>query len=156
MTLRGIAQIYEKIISLHAVANTSVYYLEDDAETILKDMTRDHIMEINQALKDGEVTPHTKKCDIIPRMAVAMHILQTVTKALLENQEIDSIQPGITSNTLQKAIEYVNHLEEQKETFLTVSDSFIHFDSGIYRKQIFAIDACFLRMVWPSSMVHFM
>ena len=75
---------------------------------MLKDMTHEHIVEINQALTDGEVTPHTKKCDIIPRIAVAMHILESVTKALLQDREIESVQQCITSNTLQKAIEYVN------------------------------------------------
>ena len=122
--IRGIAQIYEKVLNLHPVENTSVYYLDEDAERMLKDMTHEHIVEINQALTDGEVTPHTKKCDIIPRIAVAMHILEAVTKALLQDREIESVQRCITSNTLQKAIEYVNHLEEQKETFLTVSDPF--------------------------------
>ena len=59
--IRGIAQIYEKVLNLHPVENTSVYYLDEDAEKILKDMTHEHIAEINQTLTDGEVTPHTKK-----------------------------------------------------------------------------------------------
>ena len=84
--------LHEKVLRLHPVENTCIYYLDEDAEKMLKDMTHAHIVEINQALTDGEVTPHTRKCDIIPRIAVAMHILKSVTKALLRDREIESVQ----------------------------------------------------------------
>ena len=97
------------------------YYFEEEAQAILKDMTHEHIMQVNEALAEGEVTPHTKKCDIIPRLALGMHVFQFIAARLLGRTEVVNIPRAIPTESLVKAIDYVNYLEGQKDTFLEVS-----------------------------------
>lgn len=118
--INSIGEIYEKVMTLHQ-EEAITYYFEEEAQVILKDMTHEHIMQVNEALSEGEVTPHTKKCDIIPRLALGIHVFQFIAARLLDRTEVVNIPRAIPTESLAKAIDYVNYLEGQKDTFLEVS-----------------------------------
>ena len=114
-----ISSIYRQVINLHE--DDTTYYFEDEAEQAIKAINYEHIMQINEALKNGECTPQSKKSDLIPRVAVGIHVLEHVTVTLLNGDQVQPIPQGIQEPTVKKAIDYVNYLESQKEVFLAVS-----------------------------------
>ena len=118
-SLNSFNKIYEHVISLHH--DDITYYFEDDAQESLKALHLEHIQLINEALTNGECTPQTKKCDIIPRLAVSLHVFEKIALALLAGNDVPPIPQSITKETLQKAVDYVNYLESQKDIFLAVS-----------------------------------
>ena len=125
--VKSIARIYEQVATLH---NDDVtYYFDDEAVECLKGLKYEHIQQINEALTNGEFTPQTKKCDIIPRLAVAIHVLEQITVPLLTGNEVQPIAQGIGKTTLKMAIDYVSYLESQKDIFLSVSKDFNSFSS---------------------------
>lgn len=106
--INSIARIYEQVATLH---NDDVtYYSEDEAEECLRGLKYEHIQQINEALKNGKCTPQTKKCDIIPRLAVGIHVLEQITVLLLAGNEVQPIAQGIVKKTLQMAIYHVSYL----------------------------------------------
>ena len=116
--LNSIGSIYEHILNLHN--DDITYYFEDDADDILEKLQYEHIQQINEALQNGDCTPQTKKCDIIPRLAVGIHVFQHVTKALLAGNEVQPVPQSIEKKTVERAIDYCSYLESQKEIFLVV------------------------------------
>eukprot|EP00112_Aurelia_sp_Birch-Aquarium-sp1_P007370 Seg1802.1 transcript_id=Seg1802.1/GoldUCD/mRNA.D3Y31 product="hypothetical protein" protein_id=Seg1802.1/GoldUCD/D3Y31 len=115
-----ISSIYRHVISLHE--NDTTYYFEDQAEQAIKAINYEHIIQINEALKNGECTPQSKKSDLIPRVAVGIHVLQHIAVALLNGDAVQPIPQGIQEPTVKKALNYVNYLESQKEVFLADKD----------------------------------
>ena len=86
-------------------------------------METEFLKELNENLKQGIPTSKSKKADLVPKIAVAIHLLEWSFSCLILNI-ITNITESITIETLQKAICYVQYLEEQKELFNTVYINF--------------------------------
>ena len=85
-SLHSMNNIYEHVLSQHS--DDITYYFEDDAQESLQ---FEHIQLINEALTNGKCTPQTKKCDIIPRLAVGLHVFEFITLALLGGNDVPPI-----------------------------------------------------------------
>lgn len=92
-----------------------------EASQIIKDMEEDFICQINEAISSGQVPPKSKKIDLIMRAALAIHIFSSVTKALLEGDDLDSIPSEVPVNYLEAAVYYVSYCEMQKSILSQVS-----------------------------------
>ena len=87
-------------------------------------METEFLKELNENLKQGIPTSKSKKADLVPKIAVAIHLLEW-SFSCLTTKEDTYIKESITIETLQKAICYVEYLEEQKELFNTVFINFL-------------------------------
>ena len=62
-----------------------------------------------------------KKSDVVPRIALALHVFQHATTTLLNGTNIQTFPTTITKETLLKAKNFVEHLMElQKEALCEV------------------------------------
>ena len=66
----------------------------------------------------GQPTVTSKKCELIPKIAVGLHVLESAFK-ICKGTSI-SISEEINQDIIQKAVLFVESLEEQKETFKSV------------------------------------
>lgn len=73
------------------------------------------------AILDGNMPPKSKRSDHLPRIALALHVLNYATEMLLLGQPIDNCPTVINSETLKRANTFVAHLEQQKDAVCQVS-----------------------------------
>jgi len=110
--------IFIEIARLHS--RRSTYTLTDNALELLNLINEEFISEVNTAITEGLPPPKTKKVEIILRVAVAIHILDSVTQDLLSSNEPNPPANNIEKTTVEKAQKYVTWAESQKEIFVEV------------------------------------
>lgn len=89
-------------------------------------METQFLIELNDDLKNGRPTAKSKKSEFIPKVAAGLHVLEHAFKQLKENNYIELIPESISLETLERAILYLDSLEEQKDLFMTVRIPFKH------------------------------
>ena len=70
---------------------------------------------------NGRPTVKSKKAEFIPKIAVAIHVMEFSFGRLFQNREIDFIPQDIKIQTLKKSILFLEKLEEQKDLFFTIN-----------------------------------
>ena len=108
-----IDEIFQSIQEHHEVHQNTTYTFDHDAEQLLQQMNTEFIKEVNTAILDGNMPP---KSDHLPRIAVALYVLNYATEMLLLGQAIDDCPTVITSETISKANTFVMHIEQQKHS----------------------------------------
>lgn len=108
--------IFIEIARLHS--RRTIYRLTDDARSLINLINEEYIREVNAAISEGRSPPKTKKVDIILRIAVSLHIFNSVTDNLLQRIEPQMPEQEIPKATVEKAITYVTWAESQKEIFV--------------------------------------
>jgi len=80
------------------------------------------MIELNDHIKRGIPFISSKKCDIIPKVAVSLHTLESIFKIL--RNEMQTISEEISIDTLKNASMLVESLDDQKHYFKTVINDF--------------------------------
>ena len=74
---------------------------------------------MNTALLEGNATPKSKIVDLVPRIAVAFHVIERIYYKTVNSVPI-IIEEEISQQCILQAIHFVECLEEQKHLFGTV------------------------------------
>lgn len=106
-------ELYCAILHFHKF-NQVQYTLHEQAECLLNKERDTLTAEINEAIIAGEFSPpKSKKLDLLPRIATALHVLEKSLECVLAGHDI-IIPSVISKETLEKAKLFVEHLESQK------------------------------------------
>ena len=100
---------------MYNINHETYYNFNEESKTLLKEISDTFIKEINEAILNGDVPPKSKKTDLIMKVSLAIHLFESITKQLLNGQQPVSPSNVIQHEALQRAINYVDHLESQKE-----------------------------------------
>jgi hypothetical protein len=119
--IETIDDIIQAIHEHHEINNATTYAFDDDAHKLLQEMNNEFTQEVNTAILDGNMPPKSKRSDHLPRIALALHVLNYATESLLLGQSIDDCPTVISSETLRRANTFVAHLEQQKDAVCEVS-----------------------------------
>lgn len=85
-------------------------------------MESNFIKDLNDAMKQGLPTTKSKKAELVPKIAVSIHLLEHYfIKASGHN--LHEIHEEISLDTFNKASYFVDTLEQLKELFSIVSKS---------------------------------
>ena len=113
--------VYRMIVEFHK-DNAIHYQFDDDAGQVLKNQRDEFSGDINDAINDGETPPpKSKKLDLLPRLAAALHVLIYTMECALAGHEEPQIPITISKDTLEMANFYLEHVESQKYMFCEVS-----------------------------------
>ncbi|XP_057290903.1 uncharacterized protein LOC130613599 [Hydractinia symbiolongicarpus] len=110
-----IDDIYEKLAKTSS-ENTQ-FYFDDDAQKMFDEMEKNFLIELNDNLKNGRPTQKNKTTDVIPKLAVAIHLLEHIFLQINSGRNNTTFPESITLQTMQKANYYSQMLTEQKEFF---------------------------------------
>ena len=101
------------------------FTFEPNAQQLLRDDIDHFVAEVNEAIRDGKVPPKSKIPELVPRVAAAMHVFNHTMTELLARVPASSPPTEISKSTLEKATEFVRHLESQKDILCQVSNNSI-------------------------------
>ena len=107
------------------IAKTSLqlrFYFSEEAHAILRENTDQFVSDVNDAIREGKVPPKSKLPELLPRMATALHVFEHAMKQLLAGVPATSPPTQIEKATLERATDFVNHLESQKSILCNVSE----------------------------------
>ena len=113
--------IFQAIQDHHEINLSTIYTFDDEAQHLLQKTNEEFTQEVNMAILDGNMLPKSKKSEHLPRIALALHVLNYATRMLLEGQPIDECPTVIDSETVNRANTSVNHLQQQKDAVCEVS-----------------------------------
>ena len=86
-------------------------------------METQFLSELNDDLKNGRPTNHSKKMELVPKLAASLHVIEYIFANLKDGKETEYIPEEIEKETLNKAMELVEALDEQKVVFNNVSNN---------------------------------
>ena len=147
--------------NVNSIDDNAVFEFDNDGKDLLRETLDQFVSELNDAISEGRVPPKSKKPDLIPRIACALHVFNHFMEQLLMG--VPSSQPSstISRTTLQNAASYVSHLETQKDILCQVNTYLNHSSTpclftSIYRmvsKQpyIFNLHVTFIRVALTST-----
>lgn len=117
-------QLSERISALDKDA---VFKFDANGQTLLRETIDNFSKEVNDDLASGRVPPKSKAPELIPRLATSLHVLNHVLEEMLFGVE-DATEPPttISCETLQHAINFVKHLESQKQILCQVTIQIIY------------------------------
>ena len=100
--------------------NDVTYTFDEGARHLLADMNTNFTAEVNAAILDGIMPPKSKKSDLVPRVAMALHVFTEVVQSALNGHELHECSLAIPMDTFQRALAFVEHLESQKDVLCQV------------------------------------
>ena len=83
----------------------------EDAKLPLPETIDDFVAEVNTAIQQGQVPPKSKRPELIPRVATALHVFNYTLEELLAGAPTSSPPTVISKTTLESATDFVQHLE---------------------------------------------
>lgn len=104
-------------------------HFSDEAEKIIREHNDQFVAEVNETIRDGKVPPKSKLPKLVPRIAATLHVFNHVMTELLVGVPTTAPPRQIERSILEKASDFVNHLESQKSILLQVS--YKQFQSAI-------------------------
>lgn len=119
----------EYFLRVSSIDDQTKYSFDANGKALLRETLTDFINNYNQDIKDGYMPPKSKAPEIIPRIATALHVLNHVMEEVLFAQTPTDPPTTIPHTTLESAINYVQHLEAQKDILCQVLFFFIHLFS---------------------------
>ena len=81
---------------------------------LLRETIDEFVGEVNTAIQQGQIPPKSKMPELIPRVATALHVFNHTMEALLAGAPASLPPTEIAKTTLERATEFVHHLEGQK------------------------------------------
>lgn len=100
--------------------NQRTYTFDEDARRLLHNMNAAFTTEVNAAILDGLMPPKSKKSDLVPRIAMALHVFSHVARSLLNGEDLNECSTVISRDTFQRAVMFVEYLEQQKDALCQV------------------------------------
>ena len=107
------------------------FHFSDEAQQLLRDNTDQFVTEVNDAIREGKVPLKSKLPELVPRIATALHVFSHAMTELLVGVPPTSPSAEIQKSTLERAVDFVHHLESQKSILCHVS-----YTSHIYEQFI--------------------
>ena len=115
----SVTHVLQVVENLHERGVT--YTFTHECEEELDRINENYIDSINQAIVEGLAPPQSKKIDLVIRLAAPIHVLTSVLSNLLRRSQPVPPAREIKKESLDAALAFVEYVESQKETFLTVS-----------------------------------
>ena len=137
--IETIEEILQAIQDYHKSHASTTYTFDDEAYNLLQQMNEEFTQEVYMAIIDGNMPPKSKRSDHLPRIALALHVLNYTTEMLLLGQPTDDCPTVINSGTLKKANTFVTYLEQQKDAVCQVS---LHGKSSTFKADISFTQNC--------------
>lgn len=97
------------------------FHFSEQAQQLLRENTDQFVAEVNDAIREGKVPPKSKLPELVPRISTALHVFNHVMAELLAGVPATPPPTQIEKSTLEKAMDFVNHLESQKSILCHVS-----------------------------------
>ncbi|XP_068760519.1 uncharacterized protein [Montipora capricornis] len=119
--------------NVNSIDDNAVFEFDNDGKDLLRETLDHFVSELNDAISEGRVPPKSKKPDLIPRIACALHVLNHFMEQLLMGVPPSQPSNTISRTTLQNAASYVSHLETQKAILCQFVKGIIH---TVYDKTI--------------------
>ena len=82
-------------------------------------METNFIKDLNESMKQGLPPPKSKKGELVPKVAVSLHILERLFQIVTGRRTV--MDQEISIDTFNKALYFIDIVEQQKEVFSTVS-----------------------------------
>ena len=117
--INNFEEIFGLIQQIHQ-DNPEEYNFETEAIRLLQQMNSSFTADVNAAILDGVMPPKSKKSDLVPRIALALHVFTHATSSLLNGQPLEQCPTMISKQTLERAVKFVEHLELQKDALCQV------------------------------------
>ena len=98
-----------------------VFTFDENAQEELRAVEVLHIESVNDSLTQGSECDKSKTMELIPRLALSLHVSQSALQSLsIGVGDFIPIPTEIHCSTVKNAIKIVEHMESQKKTFLEV------------------------------------
>ena len=91
------------------------YKFTDNAKELLHNISKQEIEDINEALKDGNLVPKCKKCDLVKRLAGCLHIFNNIASHLLNGSKPPPTPQRISKASVEGALMILNYANTQKQ-----------------------------------------
>ncbi|XP_057297169.1 uncharacterized protein LOC130626079 isoform X2 [Hydractinia symbiolongicarpus] len=114
-TTIDIKDIYANYVHI----DNTIFYFDENALKLYDNMETQFLTDLNNDLLHGRPTSKSKKPELIPKVAVALHTVEYFYNALFNEVEFTCLPEAISLQTLERAIMYVESIDEQKELFYT-------------------------------------
>ena len=108
----------------HDTPISSHYTFSEDAQQRLTAHKDDFIQEVNDAIREGNVPPKSKKVDLLQRVSSALHVFNFIAEGLIAGRKPGSPPTEISLETLNRAQCFIDYAETQKEIAMEVSYDF--------------------------------
>lgn len=110
-----VSDFCELFQNIDAIDDNTEFVFDNERKELLREKMDHFVAEVNDAIKEGKVPPKSKKPELIPRIACALHVLDHTMAELLAGVPSTPPDTMILRTTLQNAASFVDHLETQKE-----------------------------------------
>ena len=111
------------------------FYFSQHAQQLLRETTDQFVADVNDAIREGKVPPKSKLPELVPRISTALHVFNHAMAELLAGVPATPPPQQIEKSTLEKAMDFVNHLESQKSILCHVSYTHIQCTISYYSTQ---------------------
>lgn len=99
----GMEDLLNDLTSMLDRDNEKIFYLENDATRLFNSMEYEYLNDLNENIQCGKPTVTSKKCDIIPKVEVAIHVMENLFKK--QKGVIQTLPEAISSETIKKSNE---------------------------------------------------
>lgn len=117
-----VSDFCELFRNIDAIDDNTEFVFDSEGKQLLREKMDHFVAEVNEAIKEATVPPKSKKPELIPRIACALHVLDHTMTELLAGVPSTPPDRTITRTTLQNAASFVDHLETQKEILCQVRE----------------------------------
>ena len=124
VNLKQVSDIFLEMHDAHDSPAPSHYTFSEAAQQRLTAHKDDFIQEVNDAIKEGNVPPKSKKVDLLQRVSSALHVFNYIAEELIAGRKPGSPPPEISLETLNRANCFVEYAETQKDIAMEVSYKF--------------------------------
>ncbi|XP_031574350.1 uncharacterized protein LOC116308118 [Actinia tenebrosa] len=120
-TFKDFDRLFTEIEQMHHNI-TRTYTLSNAAMDIYKALKTQHVHEVNEAIKNGDIPPKSKSYDLVARLAIPIHVITACVTSLLQQNDQMTCSEEINEDIYRKSMAYVDYLHSQKAMFT----EFIH------------------------------
>ena len=105
---------------INSIEENTKFTFDEDAFQLLRETIDRFVIDVNDAIREGRVPPKSKTPELVPRMAAALRVFNHSMVQLLAGVPSTPPPVQIAKTTLERASEFVQHLESQKDILCQV------------------------------------
>jgi hypothetical protein len=132
LALEVVEDFHELFQRVSSIEESAVFKFDSNAKRALRETMDKFVVEVNEAILQGQVPPKSKTPELIPRIATAMHVFNHFMEEMLDGQPASEPPTTIPHTTLENATLFVKHLESQKDILCQVTASNFQFLNFYY------------------------
>lgn len=102
------------------IDESTKFTFDANGKVLMRETMDTFVTEVNEAIQEGRVPPKSKKTELIPKVAAALHVFNHFMEDLLNGKTATDPPTTIAHTTLESATALVNHLESQKDILCQV------------------------------------